>query len=144
MAKIADIERYIDRDIRNLHPAARDAFSELAVDLSNQFERKATRTAFRLFEGYRSPARQNYLFNQTPQVTKAHAWTSAHNYGLACDFVAWVFEDGVWQWSWESHHDWAFLKQRAAIFGLTVPITWDIGHVEHPAWKEHGALLRNM
>lgn len=133
----------IDRDTRNLHPIARDAFSELAVDLHDQFEREATKTNFRLFEGYRSPQRQAYLFNQTPKVTHADAWTSAHNYGLAADFVPYVFTDGKWQWSWDESHDWNFLHQRANLFGLNAPLTWDRGHVEHPKWKEDGAIFRN-
>lgn len=134
---------HIDRDTKNLHPIARDAFMELAIDLSDQYAKENTKTNFKLFEGYRSPQRQNYLFYGTPQVTKAHAWTSAHNYGLACDFVPYLYEDGSYRYSWDETHDWPFLKKRAAIFGLIVPITWDRGHVEHPKWKEDGALFRN-
>lgn len=133
-----------DRQIGNLHPVAQDAFRELAVDLSNQFSSDNTKTNFRLFEGYRSPQRQAYLFTQEPPVTKAGAWQSAHNYGLACDFVPYMFIDGQWMWHWGENEDWKFLKARAAIFGLHVPITWDRGHVEHQAWKDHGSTFRNL
>ena len=136
-------ERHRDATTANLHPAARDAFMELAVDLSNQFEKANTPTSFRLFEGYRSPIRQNYLFNQEPKVTQAGPWESAHNFGLACDFVPFIFRDKVWQWSWADDEDWPFLEKRAAVFGLLVPITWDRGHVEHPKWRRDGAVMRN-
>ena len=36
---------------------------------------------------FRSPAEQHTLFMQRPQVTKADAWQSIHNYGLAFDIV---------------------------------------------------------
>lgn len=137
------VERFRDATTANLHPAARDAFTELAIDLQAQFEKGTTKTSFRLFEGYRSPIRQNYLFNQEPKVTHARAWESAHNFGLACDFVAYIYVGGQWQWSWDDAEDWPFLKKRAEIFGLTVPITWDRGHVEHPKWRRDGPIFRN-
>lgn len=138
------VERYIDRDLRNLHPIAFDAFSELAIDLTEQVERGNTDTVFRVFEGYRSPMRQRFLYEQEPRVTQANAWQSAHNFGLAVDFVPWVFKDGQHVWSWADEHPWDFLKERAKIFGLHVPIAWDRGHVEHQAWRDHKWMLRNM
>lgn len=138
------LERHIDRDIMNLHPIAQDAFSELALDLSEQFRRGLVAVHFRLFEGFRSPSRQRYLYDQEPRVTEAGAWQSAHNFGLACDYVPWVFRDTTWSWSWDDSHPWDFLRSRAKIFGLSVPIAWDRGHVEHQAWRDHKAILRNM
>lgn len=55
-----------------------------------------------IFEGFRSLQRSNYLYEQGRTregtiVTKAKAWQSFHNYGLACDLWPkknnrWVFD----------------------------------------------------
>lgn len=123
----------VSRDLTLLHPRTRTAFQELAIDLQYQFDKEYTKTNFRAFEGYRSVTRQRRLFKSIPQVTQADAWQSAHNYGCAVDFVAWSND---LKWSWDNSHDWAFLKKRAELFDLRVPITWDRGHVEHPYWQE--------
>ena len=76
-----------------LHPKARPTFMGLAAVLKDQYEAKQIKTLFLPFEGYRSPERQNYLFH-VMKTTKARAFQSAHNYGLAVDFVPW--ENGKW------------------------------------------------
>ncbi len=55
-----------------------------------------------LFEGYRSPERQDYLWGQGRErpgkiVTNAKAWQSWHQYGLACDIVGRI--KGKWDWT---------------------------------------------
>jgi peptidoglycan L-alanyl-D-glutamate endopeptidase CwlK len=55
-----------------------------------------------LFEGYRSPERQNYLWEQGRTregkiVTHSSAWNSWHQYGLAADLVGKI--NGKWDWS---------------------------------------------
>ena len=55
-----------------------------------------------IFEAYRAPSRSDYLYEQGRTapgkiVTKAKAWQSLHNYGLACDLWPkvnnrWVFQ----------------------------------------------------
>jgi hypothetical protein len=55
-----------------------------------------------LFEGYRSPERQDYLYQQGRErdgkiITYAKAWQSWHQYGLAADIVGKV--NGKWDWS---------------------------------------------
>lgn len=110
-----------------LHPKARQNFMALAAVLEDQHRTGQIKTLFKPFEGYRSPERQNYLFH-VEKTTKARAFQSAHNYGLAVDFVAW--EDG--RWSWAEHHDWAALAFCARQRGLWAPISWDRPHVEHP------------
>ena len=62
----------------------------------------AARLPIRLFEGWRSPRRQRYLYEQGrtrpgSTVTYARGWESYHQYGLACDFVGFV--DGNWTWT---------------------------------------------
>jgi len=87
------------------------------------------------FEGYRSPMRQNYLFFGT-KATKARAWKSGHQYGMAVDFAGLRVEDGLIipnSWTWDvSEILWRDLKHVAAMHGLDVPIQWDRGHVIHP------------
>ena len=112
-----------------LHPKARAAFMGLAAQLEDQFKTGQIKTLFKPFEGYRSPERQNYLFH-VMKTTKARPFQSAHNYGLAVDYVPFV--DG--NWSWDEHHDWAALKFMATQRGLFMPIAWDKPHAEHPIW----------
>lgn len=55
-----------------------------------------------LFEGYRSPERQNELYEQGRSkpgkiVTKARGFFSFHQFGLACDLVG-KTPDGEWTW----------------------------------------------
>lgn len=57
----------------------------------------------RMFEGYRAPVRQDWLYGQgrTRQgkiVTRARAWQSWHQYGVAMDIAFW---DGR-KWYWPS------------------------------------------
>ena len=54
-----------------------------------------------MFEGYRSPERQNYLWEQGRMregkiVTHASAFNSWHQFGLAADLVAKI--NGKWSW----------------------------------------------
>ena len=127
-----------------LHPGVRGVFEELAEDLQAKFKAGQTRSLFYVFETYRTPQRQEALFHNVPRVTQARAWQSAHNFGLAVDFVPKEIVNGVSTWSWAETHDWPFLKTRALHFGLRVPLTWDRGHVEAKQWAQHGALLRNL
>ena len=75
-----------------------------------------TKTLFRPFEGLRTNERQAFLLTQG--TTKAGPWRSAHNYGLAVDYVPWV--DG--KWSWDDGHDWDFLRDVAVNFGGIMPL----------------------
>lgn len=59
-----------------------------------------------MFEGHRTPARQEHLFDQGrgrpgKKVTYARPWESFHNYALAIDPV---FFDGR-KWSWDGPWD---------------------------------------
>jgi len=99
----------------------------------------------------RSPERQDELFIKGR--TKARPWQSAHQYGLAADFVPYITnqealdlgdmvgEKVLTGWSWHESHDWPFLRQRAEKHGLSVPIAWDKCHVEYNDFRELLALL---
>lgn len=78
---------------------------------------------FRIFEAFRSPARQNYLFAKgrtSPGsiVTYVRAWGSYHQYGLAADYV--LFIDGKWSWDTGGEKDrwWKRLHQIGEAHGL--------------------------
>lgn len=133
-------------DIRVLHPKIRDAIERLSQDLITSYETGLTKTLFKVFETFRGPTRQDELFRKGS--TKARAWQSAHQYGLAVDFVPWItnqaaldFGDMVGEkvltgWSWANEHDWDFLRARAEAHGLRVPISWDRCHVQYKDWDE--------
>jgi len=120
----------VQRDLKLLAPICRPKFEKLADILLRDFRDKKTRSKFRVFETYRSPMRQDYLFEQT-KSTKARAWQSAHQFGLAADFVP---VDEVGFWSWHDTEDWNWLGQRARDCGLSQPITWDRPHICAPEW----------
>lgn len=117
-------------DWKTLHPKARDHFFGLNAWLHDQWMAGLTPTRFRPFEGYRSPARQRYLLD-VAKTTRADSFQSAHNYGLAVDFVPFVGD----KWSWDPSHDWKHLHFGARQRGLMVPLaSWDKAHIEHPIW----------
>ena len=124
----------IDRDLLNLHPRAQASFRALEKRLQDAFVNGDTKTWFRLFEGYRSPQRQNLLANGTKPVTKAQPWASAHQFGLAADFVPWD-PDRPGHWHWSDDADWPLLKREANRLGLVNNISWDKVHVEHPLFQ---------
>ena len=98
--------------------------------------------SFEPFEGLRLPDRQHYL-RTVMKTTKAGPWQSAHQYGLAVDFaVVSYLRRGKQVWSWEAEAPWADLKSLANVYGLSVPIQWDKGHVEHPMFYELKAALQ--
>src|SRR5689334_16310672 len=78
-----------------LHPTFRAAAQIVLQRLA------AENIPFRIFEAFRSPQRQAFLYAQGRTrpgaiVTKARPWQSYHQYGLAADFV--LFENNAWSW----------------------------------------------
>ena len=132
----------IYRDTTLLHPKFRRICEGLAQDLIRRYEAGETKTRFEIFETYRTPMRQRDLMKKG--VSKAGPFQSAHQFGLAADFVphlspeeaaalsATTGERVFPGWNWHSSHDYRFLATAAQHFKLSVPITWDPCHVEHP------------
>jgi peptidoglycan L-alanyl-D-glutamate endopeptidase CwlK len=112
-----------DYDLANLAPCAQVAFTGLEAALRRD-------TPFLLFEGYRHPTDQLVMLARG--TSKAGPMESAHQFGLAADFVPFI--DGNWRWDVEPEV-WDQLDREAKAFGLLRPIAWDRAHVEHPAWK---------
>jgi len=119
--------------VRNCDPALlHPIFREKAGALLDRLA--AEGVPFRLFEGYRSPQRQQYLYAQGrtrpgPIVTKARPWTSYHQYGLAGDFV--LFENGRWSWdtSGASARWWTRLQMIGKELGLE-PLRFELPHLQ--------------
>jgi hypothetical protein len=119
-------------NIGMLHPRVINPMTFLMKELYEAFRDGRTKTDFRPFETYRLPTRQAMLLARG--TTKAGPMQSAHQYGMAVDFVP--CNGGVW--SWGNEHDYAFLKATAErVAGLHVPYhTWDKCHVEHKMFGE--------
>jgi len=117
-----------------LHPVARKQFEDLAWDLRKMHADGTLKTRFMPFETYRYPQRQLVLISKG--TTKALPFQSAHQYGLAVDFVPQITEGGITTWSWHEEHPWNMLKVMAMKHGLTVPISWDKPHVQHPLFDQ--------
>lgn len=124
--------------IRDLHPVARPLFERLADNLEKAWSDEKTHSLFRPFQGLRTPIQQLELLNRRPPVTHVGPWNSAHQYGLAVDFVPWKGD----AWSWSEDHDYQFLRLAAEAVGLRRPMEWDKCHIEHPCWDELHATLK--
>jgi len=117
-----------DVDLVRVHPAVRQKFQSVLADL------KALGHQFEIFEAYRTPQRQAYLYAQGrtrpgPIVTKAGPWQSYHQYGLAADFVLKIGG----QWSWDTSGSlkaaWQALHAVADKYGLE-PLSWELPHLQ--------------
>lgn len=111
----------------------------LIADLDAAFKSGTIKTNFQVYETYRSPQRQAWLFEQKPPVTKSRI--SAHEFGLATDFAAMSIINGHRSWSWSDDHPWGVLKMMAEHRGLEIPIKWDRGHVQDPRWQKISHVL---
>jgi len=82
-------------DLAALHPILRESVQLLLAS----FQKEGL--PFRLYEGFRTPQRQAWLYQQGQSsgsiVTESDAWASYHQYGLAVDFVLWL--NSAWSWS---------------------------------------------
>lgn len=136
----------IHRDITLLNAKFARIAKRLADYLIDSHETGRTKTRFEIFETYRDPMRQADLLRKG--VSKASSFQSPHQFGLAVDFVPYLSADEAIAlsatkgervlpgWSWDPSHDYAYLAASASKFELTVPITWDPCHVEHPQWRK--------
>lgn len=123
--------------LEDLHPIAYAQFVRLAELLADDYASGRTRTLFHVFETYRPPEEQDREVMEGN--SNAPKWTSAHQYGLAVDFVPREIDPGSGNpgaWVWEGDHDWDWLHNRARSLGLSAPITWDKVHIEHPAFGD--------
>lgn len=134
--------RYINPRIavmQQLNPLVQADFFTLIRHLERGYLNGETKTEFKVFETYRTPGRQVEAFEQ--KVSKARAFQSPHQYGLAVDFVPMVNRHsagGVKRvWSWHDELDWDYLDTCVdRVPCLSRSISWDRPHVEHELWGE--------
>ena len=117
-------------DLYYLAPAVRPKFQELADLLQQKFKEGRLKTLFLPFETFRTPSRQLILYNT--QKSRATAMHSAHNYGLAVDFVAYVV-DGKTGWSWTSN-EYGAMQMYARVMGFET-LGWEQCHVQSPLFR---------
>lgn len=117
-----------DTDISHLHPEARERFGAVLAALDT------ADLPFRIFEAYRTPQRQAYLYAQGRTrpgkiVTKARAWESYHQYGIAADFVLRI--DNTWSWRSDGRwrNAWKDLHTIGRKNGLE-PLSWELPHLQ--------------
>ncbi|MGO7274688.1 glucosaminidase domain-containing protein [Rhizobium ruizarguesonis] len=112
-----------------LHPIVRAAVNQVIQQL------QAEGLPFEVFEAYRTPERQHMLYAQGRTaagdiVTKARAWASYHQYGMAVDFVLRL--DG--EWSWSSKGKYAKMWERLHAIGRAndlEPLSWELPHLQY-------------
>lgn len=123
-----------DDALDTLHPSCKRQFETLAETMeARPFKDDAGKAwVFLPFEVYRHPARQASLLAEGR--TRVGPYASAHQYGMAVDFVP--LADGVvGAWSWQAPKEaWDYLGKVAADCGLCQPISWDRPHIESPLW----------
>jgi len=136
-------------DTSLLHPKMVGPTKRLHEYLIDCHETHRTQFRFEIFETFRSPVDQRNAL--TKGVSKAGPWQSAHQFGLAVDFVPYLNSSDTAiaskrinkevrpGWFWEigdDHPDWMILRISAEKFGLTRPISWDLPHVQHPLFDK--------
>jgi hypothetical protein len=108
------------------------AFREKVLTLTQMFTDE--RLPFRLFEGFRTPQRPQYLYAQGrtrpgSTVTNAGPWGSHHQYGVAGDFV--LFIDSNWSWDDTGERpQWWFRLQEVARHVGVEPLSWEKPHLQ--------------
>lgn len=117
-----------DVDLQDLHPIIRQIVPGLIRELN------ADGHPFDVFEGFRTPQRQAYLYAQGRTrpgtiVTRAKPWTSYHQYGLAVDLV--LRPKGVWSWdtSGKRAASWKRMHELGKSAGLE-PLSWELPHLQ--------------
>ena len=133
----------IHSDIALLNPKFALVVRRLHEYLIDAHETGRTKTRFEVFETFRDPMRQAHLLKIG--TTKAGPFQSAHQFGLAVDFVPYLTGEEALAlserkgervfagWSWDASHDYEFLLNGARMHQLAMPIfAWDKCHVEHP------------
>jgi peptidoglycan LD-endopeptidase CwlK len=117
-----------DSDLSHLHPTYRQK-AEAVLEVCSR-----EGLPFRIFEGFRSPQRQQFLYEQGRSrpgkvVTNAGPWSSIHQYGLAADFVLYESENWSWDSSGEKRGWWSRLHELGRAQGLE-PLSWEAPHLQ--------------
>lgn len=119
------------RDISLIHPVWSCQLWKLVQAVEAKFASGSLHRHWRIFETYRHPDRQDMLLRQG--TTRAGAWHSPHQYGLAADWAS--YDQDRWDWpvTQEAYQE---LHELGHTFGIRFPISWDPGHCQSPVWDE--------
>ncbi|AMN45146.1 M15 family metallopeptidase [Rhodoplanes sp. Z2-YC6860] len=113
-------------DLDLLHPVVRSAVGKVLKDLASE------KIPLFVFEAWRSPARQHFLFAQGrttpgPKVTFQDSWGSYHQYGLAVDLV--FGGPGKWTWDEPKKGMWKRMHEIGRARGL-MPLDFETPHIQ--------------
>jgi hypothetical protein len=118
-------------DMKLLEPVFRQTVESILADA------KAHGLNVKVFETYRSQARQTRLFNEGATTLKT---VGVHHYGLSCDIVRVVNGQPSWK------GDFSFLGEFARAYGLIWGGDWssfnDPYHLQRCTIKRQGSLFR--
>jgi peptidoglycan L-alanyl-D-glutamate endopeptidase CwlK len=120
-------------DLSILHPTVRKAIDKVLKALA------AEKIPLFVFEAWRSPARQHYLYAQGRTregkiVTYQDSWGSYHQYGLAVDLV--FGGPGKWTWNEPKKGMWARMHQIGREHGL-MPLSFETPHLQLAGTSSH-------
>lgn len=122
-----------------LHPVFMPRLVKLLSFLDAEHREGRMPYQFAVFETYRGPERQSDLFRR--KKTKARAWQSAHQFGLAADIVP-INGAGQFYWPEVGALEWKALHESVQeISGLIADISWDPAHVYAKEWHTIRAAL---
>ena len=127
-------------DMTLLHHECRADFYLLMGDLQRDFTHKKINVLFHPFEVYRHPHRQAEVLAQ--KTSRARPYESAHQFGMAVDFVP--FDPATQRWSWRDGPHWDYLRVRAHARKLLNELDWDRAHVEHPKYRDMLACIKAL
>lgn len=125
------------RDLAVIHPVVREALVRTVADLNEEG------FPFAVFEAYRTPQRQAYLFGQGrtrkgPIVTQAQPWESYHQYGLAADVVLKPATGWTWDASAQFVAAWDRLHEIGEKYGL------ETLKFERPHLQLHSFMIKDL
>jgi len=138
----------IDR-IKLAHPKIRKELLEQYIEINN---RLPMNVRLRFPWVLRTPEEQHKLFLQRPRVTKADAWQSIHNYGLAFDIVLLYDKDrnGTFELaSWENNKYWIQVVEYFKLKGWEWGGNWKFKDTPHfqksfgLTWKQMKSKIDN-
>lgn len=128
-----------NRDFSLCHPKWSCQLWQFVQALEQAYTAGELKLHWKLFELYRHPDRQDWLLRQG--TTRAAAWYSPHQYGLAADFV--VYDAGTWKWP-DDKEPYAELHALGHKHGILFPLpVWDPGHAEAAYWSQLVAFFKS-
>lgn len=115
----------IDRDLKKAHKVLQNKVTAVIADVNGHL--KGTGWELRVYEVYRAPERQLWLYNHGMSKIKTARGKHCRTPTEAVDVVFW--HDGQWVWPPLNDPKWALVDKSAKAHNLR-RITWDKPHLE--------------